>query len=140
MKGFAQIGRGLFLCQTRKTYVKIKNVMASIVGTIPKPVRVEDGVFKVGDSRISLDSVVYAFNRGDDAVEIQYQYDSLSLAQVHAAIAYYLHNKAKVDTYIVKHEKNREKFWREHEAKNPPKITREILLARKNGEDPNWPR
>ena len=114
--------------------------MASIVGTIPKPIRVEDGVFKVGDSRVSLDSVVYAFNRGDDAAEIQFQYDSLSLAQVHAAIAYYLHNKAKVDAYIAKHERRREKFWREHETEFPPKLTREILLARKNGEDPNWPK
>ena len=74
--------------------------MASIVGTIPKPVRVVEGVFKVGDSRVSLDSVVYAFNDGNDAAEIQRQYDSLSLAQVHAAIAYYLHNKAAIDAYL----------------------------------------
>jgi uncharacterized protein (DUF433 family) len=114
--------------------------MASIVGTIPKPVRLLEGVFKVGDSRVSLDSVVYAFNEGNDAAEIQRQYDSLSLAQVHAAIAYYLHNKEKVDAYIIDHENKREKFWREHEAQFPPKITREILLARKNGEDQNWPK
>ncbi len=141
MRGFArQLGRAFFLFHASKTCVKVEIVMASIVGTIPKPVRLVEGVFKVGDSRVSLDSVVYSFNDGNGAAEIQHQYDSLSLAQVHAAIAYYLHNKEKVDAYIVAHEKEREKFWREHEAEIPPKITREMLLARKNGEDPNWPR
>ena len=113
--------------------------MASIVGTISNAVRLEDGVIKVADSRVSLDSVVYAFNNGADAAEIQRDFDSLSLAQVHAAIAYYLHNKAAVDTYITKREVEREDWWREHEAKFPPKITREMLLARRNGRDPNWP-
>ncbi len=112
--------------------------MASIVGTIPKPVREVEGVLKVGDTRVSLDTVVYHFNNGADAAEIQDQYDSMSLAQVHAAIAFYLHNKAEVDAYIAKHEADRERFWKEHEAKYPPTITREMLLARKNGTDPNW--
>ena len=114
--------------------------MASIVGTILNAVRLEEGVYRVGDSRVSLDSVVYAFNRGDNAAEIQHNYDSLSLAQVHAAIAYYLHNKAEVDRYITEHEQAREEFWQEHEEQFPPAVTREMLLARKNGEDPNWPR
>lgn len=114
--------------------------MATVVGTLPKPVRLVEGVFKVGDSRVSLDTIVYAFNDGRDAAEIQRQYDALSLAQVHAAIAYYLHNKAKVDAYMSEHERKRENFWREHEAEYPPKINREMLLARKNGEDPNWPK
>lgn len=115
--------------------------MATTVGTIPKPVRVDEGGgLKVGDTRVSLDSVVYAYNRGEDAAEIQYQFDSLSLAQVHAAIAYYLHNKAKVDEYLEQQKILFEKMRAEHEAKFPPTITREILLARKRGEDPNWPK
>jgi len=113
--------------------------MASIVGTIPKPVRMHPaGVMRVGNTRVSLDSVVYAFNEGMDAAEIQYNFDTLSLAEVHAAIAYYLHNKAAVDDYLAKREIEREQQRREHEAQFPPRITREMLLARKNGEDPNW--
>lgn len=112
--------------------------MVTTVGTIPKPVRSVEGVLKVGDTRVSLDTVVYAFNRGEDAAQIQEQYDSMSLAQVHAAIAYYLHNKAEVDAYIVRHSATREGFWKDHKAKHPPKITREMLLARQNGTDPNW--
>ena len=115
--------------------------MASIVGTIPKPVRVDEGGgLKVAGTRVSLDSIVYAFNRGEDAAEIQRSFDTLSLAEVYAAISYYLHNKAKVDAYLAKREIESERLWREHEAKYPPKITREMLLARKNGEDKNWPK
>ena len=112
--------------------------MASLVGTILNAVRLEDGVYKVGDTRVSLDTVVYHFNKGSDAAEIQHDYDSMSLAQVHAAIAYYLHNSAKVDEYLAKREIEREQQWREHEGQFPPKITHEMLLTRKNGEDPNW--
>lgn len=115
--------------------------MASVVGTIPKPVRLDEGGgLKVGKTRVSLDSVVYAFNRGEDAVEIQRNFDTLSLAEIHSAIAYYLHNKAKVDAYLERQLVRFDKMKAEHEAKYPPNITREMLLARKNGEDPNWPK
>ncbi len=113
--------------------------MASIVGTISNAVRLDESVLKVADSRVSLDSVVYAFNNGSDAAEIQHDYPSLSLAQVHSAIGYYLHNKEEVNAYITKREAETEAWWREHEAEFPPKLTREMLLARKNGSDPNWP-
>jgi uncharacterized protein (DUF433 family) len=112
--------------------------MSSLVGTIPKPVRSVEGVLKVGDTRVSLDTVVYEFNKGADAAEIQNQYDSMSLAQVHAAIAYYLHNKAEVDRYLAKREIERAKIKREIQAEFPPRVTREVLIARKNGTDPNW--
>lgn len=106
---------------------------------MPKPVRMDShGVLRVGDTRVSLDSVVYAFNSSADAREIQYSYDSLSLAQVHAAIAYYLHNKAEVDAYLAEQETRHARIRAEHEAQFPPKITREMLLARKDGKDPNW--
>lgn len=106
--------------------------MAAIVGTISNAVRLEDGVYKVGDTRVSLDTLVYEFNNGADAAEIQREFDSISPAQVHAAIAYYLHNQAEVDRYLAKRAIERAKTKRENEAQFPPRITREILTARKN--------
>jgi len=111
--------------------------MATTVGTIPNAVRLEEGVYKVGDTRVSLDTVVYHFNKGADAAEIQSSYDSMSLAQVHAAIAYYLHNKAKVDEYLVKQEVRKAKIRKELEKYSKPGM-RKILLARRNGVDKNW--
>jgi uncharacterized protein (DUF433 family) len=115
--------------------------MASIVGTVPKPVRLDEGGdLKVGDTRVSLDSVVYAFNRGDDAAEIQRSFDTLSLAEVYAAISYYLHNKAKVDAYLRQNEIDYEKKRVQNRKDFPNAPTREMLLARKNGTDPDWNR
>src|SRR5438067_667460 len=114
--------------------------MPATVGTIPKVVRKDKhGVLRVGDTRVILDLVVHAFNEGMTAAEIQYNYDSLTLADVYAAIGYYLHNKAEVDEYIIRREVESDQWWQKHHAKFPPKITREMLLARKNGKDPNWP-
>src|SRR5438552_10845510 len=85
--------------------------MPTVIGTIPNAVRLDEGgALKVGDTRVSLDAVVYAFNNGADAAEIQRDYDSMSLAEVHAAIAYYLHNIAKIDSYIAKQEIRRGKI------------------------------
>jgi len=113
--------------------------MASIVGTIPKPVRMDShGVLRVGNTRVSLDSVVYGFNRGEDAAEIQRNFDTLSLAEVHAAIAYYLHNKAEVEQYLDEQKIIQEEIRARIERDFPPRVTREMLLKRKRGEDPNW--
>ncbi len=112
--------------------------MASLVGTIPKPVRDVEGVLRVGDTRVTLDTVVYHFNNGETAAEIQHQYDSMSLAQVHAAIAYYLHHKAKVDAYLRQNEIDYEKKRAQNKIDFPHGLTRQTLLARKNGTDPDW--
>lgn len=113
--------------------------MASVVGTIPKPVRMDSsGVLRVGRTRVSLDSVVYDFRRGADAVAIQRDFDTLSLAEVHAAIAYYLHRKEEIDSYLVIREKDYERRREQNLKEFPPRVTREMLLARKNGLDPDW--
>lgn len=42
-----------------------------------------DGAVRVGGSRVTLDTVVSAFDRGHTAEEIQQQYPTLSLADVY---------------------------------------------------------
>lgn len=109
--------------------------MASTVGTIPKPVRVDKGGgLKVGGTRVSLDSVVYAFNRGEDAAEIQRCFDTLSLAEVHAAIAYYLHNKADVDEYLHRRKAESDRLRKKHATPG----LREQLLARRGKPPEEW--
>ena len=111
--------------------------MSVSVGTIPKPVRlVEGGTLRVGKTRVSLDSVVYAYNRGEDAAEIQRDFDTLSLAEIHAAISYYLHHKNVVDKYLADRSADFERRRSEDRAR-PNHITREMLLARKNGMEKN---
>ncbi len=60
----------------------------------------EAGVLRVGHTRVTLDSVVEAFERGASAEEIAGQFSVLSLADVYGAISYYLHRHTEVQTYL----------------------------------------
>ena len=60
-----------------------------------------NGGYYVAGTRISLDSVVYAFNRGDSPERILEQYPFLEkLAKVYGAIAFYLDHKEDIDVYL----------------------------------------
>lgn len=63
-------------------------------------VQVHDEDYRVGDTRVSLDSIVYAFLNGESAESIAQSFPVLSLEQVYGAIAYYLANRGEVDAYL----------------------------------------
>ncbi len=108
--------------------------MPTTIGTILNAVRLEKGVYKVSDSRVSLDSIVREFNAGADAAQIQSSFDSLSLAQVHAAIAYYLHNRAQVDEYLERRQEDSDRLRDEYST---PEL-RTQLLARRGKPSEEW--
>jgi uncharacterized protein (DUF433 family) len=69
--------------------------------TVPSDVcKDEHGVYRVGESRVSIDSLVFAFKQGHSAETIQQQYPALQLADVYAAIAFYLRNRNEVEQYL----------------------------------------
>ena len=73
-----------------------------------------NGGYYVAGTRISLDSVVYAFNRGESPEQILEGYPLLgSLAKAYGAIAFYLDHKAAIDKYL-------EESAREFEANSIP--------------------
>ncbi|HUN07577.1 MAG TPA: DUF433 domain-containing protein [Aggregatilineales bacterium] len=90
----------------------------------------ENRRLRVADTRVLLDLVVYAFQRGKSPVAIVASYPSLNLRQVNGAITYYLVHQIEVDAYLRDMEAEAEAFQRNYQANNPPKVTREILLAR----------
>jgi uncharacterized protein (DUF433 family) len=61
-----------------------------------------DGVIKVGQTRVTLDTVIAVFKQGLTAEEIVYRYSSLRLADVYATIAFYLNHQAEVEEYLLK--------------------------------------
>lgn len=91
----------------------------------------EDGVVKVSGTRVTLDTVVYAFQDGAAAEGIVIGYPSLSLADVYATIAYYLQHRQEVDSYLADRETKAEVIRREAQARFDPKGMRERLLARR---------
>ena len=54
------------------------------------------GVYRVGGTRVTLDIVVRAFNRGATAEEIVQEFPSLQLPDVYQVIGYYLKAQRRV--------------------------------------------
>jgi uncharacterized protein (DUF433 family) len=61
-----------------------------------------NGNYYVTGTRISLDSIVHAFRRGESPETICQNFELLGLGEVYGAIAYYLANQAEVDAYLLR--------------------------------------
>jgi uncharacterized protein (DUF433 family) len=59
-----------------------------------------NGTYRITGTRVSLDSVVYAFLNGVSPESIVDSFPILTLEQVYGAIAYYLANQAAIDAYL----------------------------------------
>ena len=59
-----------------------------------------DGGYFVLGTRVSLDSVVYAFLRGESPEGIAESFPALSLEEIFGALAYYVANRDEVDRYL----------------------------------------
>ena len=91
----------------------------------------EAGVLRVSGTRVSLDSVLHAFNEGATPEEIVQDFPTLDLAAVYAVVGYYLQNRAEVEQYLQRRQVQREELKREVEARRSPQGLRERLLNRR---------
>ena len=89
------------------------------------------GVLRVNGTRVSLDSVIFAFNEGSTPEEIAQQYTTLNLADIYAVISYYLQNQAEVSEYLERRKMQRAEVKKEVESQFDPQGIRDRLLARK---------
>ena len=97
----------------------------------PPPLRLADGMLRVGRTRVSLDTVIFAFNRGDSPRVILRKYPSLELADIYSTIACYLRHREIIDAYLEERRKFADEVRREIEAEEPFEKIRERLLARR---------
>jgi len=79
----------------------------------------QEGAYRVGGTRVSLDSVVYGFQSGESAECIQQSFPALTLEQVYGAIAYYLANQQSIDQYLIEGEKEFDKLQQSSREKYP---------------------
>lgn len=56
--------------------------------------------YRIGDTRVSLDSVVYSWLQGDSPETIADNFPVLTLEEVYGAIAFYLANQDMLDEYF----------------------------------------
>jgi uncharacterized protein (DUF433 family) len=59
-----------------------------------------DGAYRINGTRVSLDSVVYAFLNGLTPENIVDSFPALTLEQVFGAITFYLANQNEIDEYL----------------------------------------
>ena len=103
-----------------------------IADTQTIPLRTDqDGVIRVGRTRVRLTTVIYAFNEGFTAEEIVIQYPTLSLADVYAVISYYLNNQIALDEYLTQQQAAADKVRQTIQSNPDYQHFREQLLRRR---------
>lgn len=106
--------------------------MAFSVSADPVPLETgADGVIRVGGTRVTLDTVIATFLNGATAEEIMQQYPALELADIYAAISYYLRHDEEVQTYLNERKVQADAVREENEVRFDPAGVRARLLARR---------
>jgi uncharacterized protein (DUF433 family) len=91
----------------------------------------EDGTIRIRGSRVTLDSIIHAFQQGATAEQIQDSFSSVTLGDIYGAIAYYLEHRARVDAYLTRQEQAAQEARQMH-AQRPEVIAfRERIRLRR---------
>ncbi len=78
-----------------------------------------EGAYCVIGTRVSLDSVVYAFLRGASPESIAQSFPALTLEEVYGAIAFYLGHQGEIDAYLQREEQEFEALRQQARQANP---------------------
>ncbi|CAA9586359.1 MAG: hypothetical protein AVDCRST_MAG88-4004 [uncultured Thermomicrobiales bacterium] len=75
--------------------------MSATLTAFELPLRLDaQGTIRVGRSRVTLDTVIEAYQRGARPEVIAQQFPAVTLAEVYATIAYYLQHQPELDAYL----------------------------------------
>lgn len=104
---------------------------AAAIEPEPVPLAQDDaGRLMVPGTRISLDVLIDDFKRGKTPEAIHEAYETVSLADVYAILAYYLRHRAEVEAYLGEQMHEGAEIQARIEAAYPPEGLRAKLLAR----------
>jgi len=88
-----------------------------------------NGNYYVAGTRISLDSIVHAFLRGESPETMCQNFELLSLEEVYGAIAYYLANQSDINAYLIRQNEKWEEGRRAAEPL-PSDLRQRLMHAR----------
>jgi len=98
--------------------------MTLVVVAEPAPLQTNaDAVVRVGKTPVTLDTVIAVFKQGTTAEEIVDRYPSIRLADVYAAIAFYLNHQQEVETYLQLRQQQAQEIRKMNEARAAGDIT-----------------
>lgn len=111
------------------------NDVVLLIETEPVPLEKDaDGVVRVEGTRVTLDTLVAAFEEGATAEEIVYQYPSLDLAAVYSIVGYYLQHRQDVEAYLLQRRQKIDQVREQNQTQFDPRGIRDRLLARRAAE------
>ena len=94
-------------------------------------VELRDGGYYVAGSRVSLASIIQEYRDGGAAETIRQNFPTLSLEQIHGAIAFYLGHPQETETYLAGLEKKWDELARTATPASP-EVHNRIEQARKH--------
>ena len=103
------------------TFYQQALALAEELGMRPLLFEDKDGTIRIVGSRIPLDTIIYEFNQGATAEQIQGIFPSLSLRSIYGALAFYLEHQAAVEEYLRHREQEAGELRRKLESR--PEIT-----------------
>lgn len=109
--------------------------MSLVVVADPVPFATDaDGVVRVGGTRVTLDTLVAAYQEGASPETIADQYPALRLADVYTALGYYIRHQEEVGAYLRGRRQQAAQVRQENETCFRPRGVRERLLARRGAQ------
>ena len=105
--------------------------MSATLTAFELPLRLDSqGTIRVGRSRVTLDTVIEAYQRGISPEIIARQFPAITLAEVYGTIAYYLQHQPALDAYLQARAEAAAPLVAELAARTNPVGTRERLRSR----------
>jgi uncharacterized protein (DUF433 family) len=102
-----------------------------LVPTVP-PVREDSGgVLRIGRTRVSLDSLVAAYNEGASADELAEGFPTLTLGYIHATLGFYHQNRADLDAYLEHARTEEDRLQEETQRRFQTDAGRDRIVARR---------
>jgi uncharacterized protein (DUF433 family) len=96
---------------------------------LPPMLHEQDDEIRLVGHRISIVDILTFYRDGYSAEMLAARYDTITLAQVHHVIAFYLENQAVVDAYLDQYLKDCERFRRQALATPEQQRLRQRLLT-----------
>lgn len=90
----------------------------------------DDGVLRIGQTRVTLQTVIADFHQGASPEEIVHHYPALTLSDVYLVVGYYLQHRDDVDAYVRQQRALADEARRAYEVQFPQDPLRARLLAR----------
>ena len=110
--------------------------MTLVLEKSPLPMKMDsEGVVRVAETRVTLDTLVAAFKNGGTPEQIAHDFPVLDLADVYAVITFYLHQRDPVENYLAEQRMKGDRIRQEMQTRFDPQGIRDRLLKRREAKD-----